>query len=513
MARKYDPFSKQYVGYIQPTAIDTSQIVPGFYFKSHNLQHHYTVIENMYGTAALNGRTSSAWQGKLGWLDESVNFRGFQLSVPWGLYETGAAGGGDFSNLDHLEAVVNEIGAKGKYVILMPFQFREFRNGDVTSLSVDDQMRYLLPADMRTKQSFVNGITVLQSQGATIRTVTSAPANSFGVNGDYAHNATTNILYGPKAGGVWPAGVDLDTNDTRAHWLWDNAYSYTKAFGGAMGFDMKIYKQSVKDRMARFQQAVADKFNANPTVIGITTTESAPGAPAYLGALAGGIVDDGYDAVSGIVNVSTNCQRAILSAKTSILQTCRPYYPNKWFAQDINTPLNTINYVKEYFDQAQANKMGATSSDTVWYNAALVDQTEPTVGCLVRMSNNSSVMPVMCQWQQYCWESSFGGAPVISSTQDYLDRFADIFAMTTSGNAKVGFGINAHMVLIQTESVIGMWTGGTYNPEQSDGSTNTIVTVPSLKTWLKNKFTAEGINDGSGGLNTVRPSLYVGYNS
>lgn len=518
MARKYDPFSKQYVGYIQPAATDTSQIVPGFYFKSHNLQPHYTVIQNMYGVGALGGRTRAAWQTRLGWVNESTSFRGFQISVPWGLYETGANGGGNFTNLDHLETVVNELGSLGKYVILMPFQFREFRNSDVSGLGIDEQMRYLLPEDLRTHQGVVTSIDILQAQNKTIRSVTGTPSAALGVNGDYAHNATTNVLYGPKAGGVWPAGVDLDTDDPRRHWLWDYAYGYEKNQNGGFGFEMKIYKSELRTRMLRFAQAVADKFNANPTVIGIHTTESINGGATYLGANAGGIVADGYTATTALVDNPTNARRAGLTGKTLVLQAARPMFPNKFFAQDINVPLNGVNYVKEYFDYMQQYKMGSTTSDVGWWEPDLnVLGPEPLRGCLPRMADTSSIAPTTAQWQQDGFDSVTHGAPSITSTAGYNQRYADIYARTTTGNAVTGFGMNCHMCIIQLETTYNVWLGGTtqntnsalagYNPAAPNGTV-----VPSLKDWLKAKFVAEGITDGSGGLNTVRP-LYVGYNS
>lgn len=480
-------------------ALPAARMVNGVYLKSHNLGHNYEAMAALHGAGSLNGRTRSWWQTRLNWIQESANYQGFQLSLPWGLYETGASGGGNFTHLNYAEKVVNELGAMGKYVILMPYQTREFRNGDVTSLSAAEQMRYLLPEDLRTKQSYVSGKDVLVSQGITVHATTGAPSNALGANGDYAHDAATNILYGPKAGGVYPAGVDLDTNDVRGHWLWDYAYSYTKQTNGAMGFDLKMYKDTLRNRHARFLQAVAAKFNNNPFVLGITTVESPAGEPAYLGNLAGGIVADGCDAVSDIVDSPNNYGRKVLSGKLMHIQNTRWLFPNKWFAQDINLPLNSINFVKEYFDQAQTYKMGATSSDTVWYSAPLVDPTEPTVGCLVRMSQNVDTMPVMAQCQQYCWESNFNGAPAINSTADYNTRFEHVWSMVRGGNSTNGLGINAHMVLIQIETAQSIWRGGSYNG----------VTVPSLNTWLKNKFAAEGITDGSAGLNTTQPS-YIG---
>lgn len=78
--------------------------------------------------------------------------------------------------------------------------------------------------------------------------------------------------------------------------------------------------------------------------------------------------------------------------------------------------------------------------------------------------------------------------------------------MATVGNATTGFGLDAHMVIIQLETAMGIWVGGgTYSAAQSGGPPPIPVVVPSLKDWLKAKFAAEGITDGSGGLNVSRP--------
>ncbi|WP_116380837.1 hypothetical protein [Cupriavidus taiwanensis] len=45
--------------------------------------------------------------------------------------------------------------------------------------------------------------------GGTVLSGTGAPANSLGNNGDYYLDTSTWTLYGPKADGVWPAGVSL----------------------------------------------------------------------------------------------------------------------------------------------------------------------------------------------------------------------------------------------------------------------------------------------------------------
>jgi hypothetical protein len=45
--------------------------------------------------------------------------------------------------------------------------------------------------------------------GNTIISGTGAPDNSLGVDGDYYKDTASNMFYGPKAAGAWPAGVDL----------------------------------------------------------------------------------------------------------------------------------------------------------------------------------------------------------------------------------------------------------------------------------------------------------------
>jgi hypothetical protein len=45
------------------------------------------------------------------------------------------------------------------------------------------------------------------SNGNTILTTSGAPSNGTGNNGDFANDATAQVMYGPKAAGAWPAGV------------------------------------------------------------------------------------------------------------------------------------------------------------------------------------------------------------------------------------------------------------------------------------------------------------------
>lgn len=490
--------------------LPAAQMVPGFYLKPHNLQPHFEVIESMYGAAALSGRTATAWQTRLDWVQESINFRGFQLSVPWGLYETGVSGG-DFSNLLMLKDVVDDLGVKGKYAMLMAFQFREFRNPDVSTLGVDNQMRYLLPEDMRTHQGVVNTIQVLASQGITPLTTTGKPSNATGSNGQFAYDYATDTLYGPKAGGVWPNGAV----DPMRQNLWDYAYGYQKGQNSNFGFELKIYDSYVQSRLMMFAEAVADTFNSNSAVVAITTHESANAGPMYRGTAAGSVDADGYDATASLVDTPTNPRRAGLAGKSAVLQAARPLFPNKIFMQDINVPLNGYNYVAEYFGYVLEHKMGATTSDVGWWEPDLnILGPEPTRGCLPRMADYSDRIPICGQLQQDGYDSTTHDAPAITSTAEYEERYADLFARLTTGNATVGFGMGCHMCIIQLETQYNIWLGGTtqntnagasgYNPDAPNGTT-----IPSFKTWLKNKFAAEGITDGSGGLSKTS-TLFIG---
>ena len=47
------------------------------------------------------------------------------------------------------------------------------------------------------------------SNGTAVLNGTTPPTMAIGVNGDFYINSSTNILYGPKAGGAWPTGISL----------------------------------------------------------------------------------------------------------------------------------------------------------------------------------------------------------------------------------------------------------------------------------------------------------------
>lgn len=45
--------------------------------------------------------------------------------------------------------------------------------------------------------------------GRTVHTISGAPAEAFGLNGDFAYDSVARTMYGPKSGGTWPNGVSL----------------------------------------------------------------------------------------------------------------------------------------------------------------------------------------------------------------------------------------------------------------------------------------------------------------
>lgn len=62
------------------------------------------------------------------------------------------------------------------------------------------------PAGPQGEQGIVGPAGV---DGRTVHATTGQPAESFGVNGDFALDLANNLAYGPKAGGAWPAGVSI----------------------------------------------------------------------------------------------------------------------------------------------------------------------------------------------------------------------------------------------------------------------------------------------------------------
>lgn len=69
---------------------------------------------------------------------------------------------------------------------------------------VDDVVQYTLD-EVSVSGTGANGNTILSGSGA--------PSNGLGVDGDFYYDPATKTMYGPKASGVWPAGVVLSGDD------------------------------------------------------------------------------------------------------------------------------------------------------------------------------------------------------------------------------------------------------------------------------------------------------------
>ncbi len=80
----------------------------------------------------------------------------------------------------------------------------------VTPSNVAQKTLFLDSADGRPKlKDSTAAVTELDgADGSSVLSGTAAPTTE-GVDGDFYIRTTTNYLYGPKAGGVWPAGVSL----------------------------------------------------------------------------------------------------------------------------------------------------------------------------------------------------------------------------------------------------------------------------------------------------------------
>lgn len=55
----------------------------------------------------------------------------------------------------------------------------------------------------------IQGVGATGAAGNTVLTTSGAPSSGTGNNGDFAYDPTASKMYGPKAAGVWPAGVSL----------------------------------------------------------------------------------------------------------------------------------------------------------------------------------------------------------------------------------------------------------------------------------------------------------------
>ena len=437
-----NPLSRLYIP--KRTVVSGSDVfVPGFYIKTHNLQPHYDALTDFNAETGiiLDGariRTRAQWTDThLPEIQVGSNWKGYQISVPWGLYEKGV-GGGDFSNLtNYLLPVVRELATLGKYVVLMTMIWRDFRNGDVagnastTAMSPEDQMRFLLPADLAT---------------------------------DYLTTAFAGTA--------------------NEHRLSNYCYAYSKsALPGEYGFDLKMYKTPLYNRYLAFQQAVANVFKDEPNVIGISSTESAVGNALYAGALPGGVVDDGY--------TTTSVVDAVLDGKFNFMNAVRDLWPRQFVAGDVNVPMRggATNFVKRWYDQVVAQKFACTASNYVFWDEALNDDGttgDPNeIGNLRRQAALAGQVVIMGQWQGYEWFFGQLGAPSWTSTYSFAQRYQEMLIRCTTGaDGETKYAVPCNMIVVQRELPQNIWLGGVTTSAYGNVPINTP--VPSLKSFVTN---------------------------
>lgn len=447
MAGIYHPFSRLKPRVLNGTPSAPDVLKHGIYIKPTTLQPHWEVMfHEGFGT---NNRTT--WDARLSEIQESSNFRGLQVNVPWGLYEQGVSGG-DFSNLQYLVNVADELQAIGKYMILELGNFREFRNNNVASLPLLEQLRYLLPPDMAQQNA--------------------------------------GLYTSPTAGGP-------------DHYLSNWAFAYDKFLNNNFGYDLKMYKSTLRDRLTAFYTAVANVLGNHPAVIAITTTESVMGTAITT-------QPGGFAAAEGA------SERNFLDGKTLIMDVLKSLFPNKMVMQTVNYPnliAPKIDYVGEWFGALAAKKFAITTPNCNWWVQILnrdFNLSSPP-GALRYFPTFANIAPIFVQWQGDEFDHGNGAAnkaDPLTSTAAYLQRYADLYQRTLLGNGAEKYGLFANFLIIQRDMSPNVWLGGTVTTNITDYPTlpsGTVITVPSLKTWLKDP--ANVPQNGTAGLITD----YSGY--
>lgn len=106
------------------------------------------------------------------------------------------------------------------------------------------------------------------ANGKTILSGTNAPTADAGTDGDFYLNATTSTLYGPKAGGAWPAGVSLvgpqGVAGAPGAVLLHGAADPTAADGGEGSFYLNTTTNTL------FGPKTAEGWPAGVSVVGLT---------------------------------------------------------------------------------------------------------------------------------------------------------------------------------------------------------------------------------------------------
>jgi hypothetical protein len=108
------------------------------------------------------------------------------------------------------------------------------------------------------------------TDGNTVLNGTSAPTGSTGVDGDFYINTATNLIYGPKSGGTWPAGVSLVGPAGSAGSAWQTngnalAGSEVEFLGTTDASNLNIKVNNQRAGRIDFSGSLSLGYQANPT--------------------------------------------------------------------------------------------------------------------------------------------------------------------------------------------------------------------------------------------------------
>jgi len=159
------------------------------------------------------------------------------------------------------------------------------------------------------------------TNGNTMLTTSGAPSNSIGNNGDFANDPVAQVMYGPKAGGVWPSpGMSYKgTNGTNGA----NGATWRTGSGApsnSLGVDGDLYLDVAADNV---YQRASGTYSIIANIKGADGAQGAPGASAkyvtgtpYTGLVA----TRGKAMTNGNVSVLQHNSRSIHTARVNITQ-------------------------------------------------------------------------------------------------------------------------------------------------------------------------------------------------
>ncbi len=178
------------------------------------------------------------------------------------------------------------------------------------------------------------------ADGKTVLNGTIAPTAGTGVNGDFYINTATNTIYGPKAGGSWPAGVSLVGPQGTAGAAGTNGSNGTNGTNGAAGADGKTVLNGTSAPSSGIGTDGDFYINtASNTLYGPKASGSWPSGVSLVGpqGTAGSAGTNGSNGTNGLNGAAGADGKTVLngtSAPGSVIGTDGDFY--------INTASNTL---------------------------------------------------------------------------------------------------------------------------------------------------------------------------